>query len=382
MRVVFSCVPQAGHIMPMLPLAEALRAQGDEVVFASGDDTDAVVSARGFACRRAGPAFGEWYAVLRSRIRGVPGDGLAPQRVERYFLPRLFGEVGTALMIDDLVAVGRELAPDMLVFDPLVFAGPLAAAVLGVSGVQHTVGPLVDAEVSDLVADAVSPIWREFGLDVPPAAGVYEGTTIAICPASLDPAGATLPRAQPLRPSPLPSRSGSDDIVLPAGDEPLVYITLGTFSNNPALFRILLDALADEPIRMFVTTGTDVDPATIRPIPANATVERFVPQARLLPHCAAAVHHAGAGTTFGILAHGLPAVALPQSADNFVIAQRLDAAGAAVTLMPSEVNAGAVRDALREVLTNGSYRIAAAQLAEEIAAMPGPEAVAAALRTP
>lgn len=381
MRVVFTCVPQAGHVTPLLPLAESFAAAGDEVVFASGRDAEETARRRGLGFVEIGPGFDEWYAALRGRTRGVPGDGLAPDRVERYFIPRLFGEVGTALTVDRLLAACRELAPDLLVFDPLLFAAPLVATVAGVRAVQHSIGPLVDPVVFDLVADAVSPIWREFGLDVPTHAGVYEGTTLTICPPSLDPLGAALPGSQPMRPTPLPDTPPAPlPVPLPAADRPLVYVTLGTFSNtNLALFRLLVETLADEPVAVLVTVGRDNDPADLAPLPSNTRVERFVPQQEVLPHCTAVVHHAGAGTTFGVLAHALPAVAVPQSADNFRIAARLMATGSAHTLMPAEVTADTLRQALHSVLDNPGYRDAARRLAAEIAAMPAPEEVVASL---
>src|SRR4051794_21530112 len=102
MRVLFTCVPQTGHIFPLLPLAEAFVAQGDDVLFAAGPDAEAPVTEHGIEFRPAGPSFGEWYGRLAARTRGTPGDGLPPDRVERYFLPRLFGEIGTAALLDDL----------------------------------------------------------------------------------------------------------------------------------------------------------------------------------------------------------------------------------------------------------------------------------------
>ncbi|HET6816707.1 MAG TPA: glycosyltransferase [Mycobacteriales bacterium] len=380
MRVLFSCIPQTGHLFPLLPLAEALAAQGDEVLVASGADAAAAVTARGLRFRETGPPFGEWFGALRARTRGLPGDGLPPDRVERYFLPRLFGEVGTALVVDDLMAAASEFEPELLVFDPVMFAAPLVAARLDIRPVQHTVGPLYDSDTLELARDALSPIWREFGLSVPPLAGMFEGTTLAICPPSLDPVDSERQRVLPLRPVDLPKAAPA---VLPCTFRehglPLVYVTLGTFSNNNVdLFRLVLDALADEPVNVVVTVGPDNDPASL-PAPPNAFVAQFLPQADVLPHCAAVIHHAGAGTTFGVLAHGLPSVALPQSADNFTIADRLAAAGAAQALSPAEVTADGVRTALRTVLETGSYRAAARGLAAEIAAMPSPAETAALL---
>lgn len=380
MRVLFTCFPQAGHITPLLPLAEAFVAQGDDVLLASGPDAEPAAVSRGFAFRQATPGFGEWYEALVRRTRGTPGDGLAPDRVEGYFLPRLFGEVGVALTVDGLLAAAREFGPDLIVFDPVLFAGPLVAAVLGAPTLQHTVGPLTDGPVLDLVADAVSPIWREFGLDVPSAAGVYEGTTVTICPPSLDPSAASIPRVQPLRPASRLEAPPALPIQLPLPGEPIVYLTLGTFSNNLDIFRGLLNALADEPFNIVATIGTDNDPTDLAPLPRNAVVERFIPQAELLPHCAAAVHHAGAGTTMGILAHGLPSVAIPQSADNFRIAELLGRAGAAATVKPGDLDPEAIRSSFRAAVSDPQYRLAAVKLADEIASMPSVGEVARRLR--
>ncbi|MGP8222380.1 MAG: glycosyltransferase, partial [Acidimicrobiales bacterium] len=54
-RVIVSCVPQTGHILPLLPLAQAFQAQGDDVVVASGPDAAEAVSGRGLPFRPAGP---------------------------------------------------------------------------------------------------------------------------------------------------------------------------------------------------------------------------------------------------------------------------------------------------------------------------------------
>ena len=382
MRVVVACIPQTGHLFPLLPLAEALAAQGDDVLVTSGSDAADVVRRRGLTFRETGPPFAQWFGTLAARTRGQPGHGLAPDRVERYFLPRLFGEVGTALVVDDLLAAAADHCADVIVFDPVMFAAPLVAAKLGVRAVQHTVGPLYDDLTLELVADAVSPIWQELGLAVPPAAGMFEGTTLAICPPSLDPAARERNRMHPLRPTPLPTAEAAPlPCAFPDPDRPLVYVTLGTFSNNPELFRQVIDSLAAEPLNLLVTIGPDNDVNAVGDPPPNVHVAQFIPQAQVLPHCVAAVHHAGAGTTFGILAHGLPSVALPQSADNFTIGERLAASGAGRTLMPGDVVDDALRASVRAVLTQPDYAGSARRLADEIAAMPAPEDVAASIRT-
>lgn len=382
MRVLFTCVPQAGHITPLLPLASAFVELGDEVLFATGADAADAVSARGCGFSSTGPPLADWMDRLRSRIRGLPGDGLPPANVERYFLPRLFGEIGAALMVDDLLRTARGWRPNLLVFEPFTYAAPLVAAVAEIPGVLHTIGALTEPTVLDLVTDAVSPLWREFGHDVPQDAGLFGGATIAICPPSLDPPSAQLANVLSMRPTDLP-RDGARPADVPPQlwQQPVVYLTLGTFSNtNLDLFRLVIEAVGELPISLVVTVGRDNESSALGSVPANVYVTQFIPQADLLPHCAGVVHHAGAGTAFGVLAHGLPSVALPQSADNFVIAERLGSAMAAEVLMPGEVSIASVRDAVGRVIGEPKARTAAEQLAAEIAAMGSPDEVARALR--
>jgi UDP:flavonoid glycosyltransferase YjiC (YdhE family) len=288
--------------------------------------------------------------------------------------------VGTALVVDDLSQAAHECRPDLIVFDPVMYAAPLVAKKLGIVAVQHTVGLMTDALTLELVADAVSPIWREFGCQVPVAAGMFDGPTVAVCPPSLDPVAADRPRVISMRPTGLPRK---DAPPLPGrfvdAGRPLVYLTLGTFSNSREMFQLVLDALANEPVNILVTVGRDCDPSTLDADASSVHVVQFLPQPDVLPHCAAVVHHAGAGTAFGVLAHGLPTVALPQSADNFAIGDRLAASGAARVLRPGEVTSDAVLAAVRTVLANNAYRDAARRIAMEIAAMPPPEDVAQSL---
>ncbi|MGO8724139.1 MAG: glycosyltransferase [Acidimicrobiales bacterium] len=380
MRVVVSCVPQTGHVVPLLALAQAFDARGDEVVVATGPDVAELVLARNLRFHPVGQPLDAWFAALRARTRGFPGDGLAPSRVESYFVPRLFGEIGMALMVDDLLELCRELEAEILVFDPYVFAAPLVAAVSGAHPVVHCIAALMDEDVLGLAADAVSPIWREFGLDVPSAAGLYSGSTLTICPPSLDPAAGRR-HTQALRPAPLPVIEPAD---LPVSFDnprrPLVYLTLGTFSNNDLdLFRLVIAALEDEQVNVLATVGRDNDPSVLAPLPDNARAERFVPQADVLPHCSAVIHHAGAGTMFGVLSHGLPSLALPQSADNFNNAALMQRAGAAQVLMPGEVTVPAVASKLRAVLESTDISERTRLIADEIRAMPSPDEMAARL---
>jgi hypothetical protein len=128
LKVLVVCVPGAGHVNPLLPLVAALLAGGDRIVVCAGDDPGGCVVRSGAEFQAVGHGEMDWFGVLQARVRGFPGDGLAPERINHYFFRRLFGEIATADMIDDVLACGRQLQPDIVLFETYALAGPRPAA--------------------------------------------------------------------------------------------------------------------------------------------------------------------------------------------------------------------------------------------------------------
>lgn len=371
MKVLVVSTPGPGHVKPLLPLVTAFVAQGDDVVVAAAGEVAALVEGTGAAFVAVGHGEDAWFSTLTGRTRGSPGDGLAPERINHYFLPRLFGEIADDDMIDDLIGCARDLDPDLIVFESYAFAAPLVADLLAVPSVHLNLGPLIDPDVVALVDDAVSPLWRSFGRHSPGHAGLYRDLTVEVCPASLEPNRIPSGDQLSMRPAPPPLRAPM------VRARPLVYATLGTFFNRSTdLFRDIVRGLSDEDVDVVVTVGSDQDPSDVAPIPSNARVERFIPQADLLPECAVVVHHGGAGTTFGCLAHGVPQVVIPQGADNFINAEMIERVGAGLALRPGYDGASAIRDAVRHVINDTRFREASRRVADEIGVMPDPRVVA------
>jgi UDP:flavonoid glycosyltransferase YjiC (YdhE family) len=357
----------------MLPLISAFVQAGDEVVVATGDAVRDQVERVGARFSRAGGGLDTWFGQLAGRTRGQPGDGLPPERIAHYFVPRLFAEIASADMVDEVLAVGETLAPDLVLFDTEAFVGPLVARLLGARPVNHLLGPMLAPEVSQLATDALSPLWRSLGHAVPDDAGLYDGVTVAVCPPSLDPVGPRRGEHLRLRPAPLPKRAPTPTA------PPLVYFSLGTLWASLDVVNTVLEALADLPIQVVATLGA-LDPTAVQPAPPNVELHQFVPQADVLPDASLVVHHAGAGTMFGALAHGLPQVALPQAADNFINADMLRRRGVAVVLRPDELTPQAVAVAVTEMLADTAAAQAARAIAQEIGQMPTADEIAYRLR--
>jgi MGT family glycosyltransferase len=135
----------------------------------------------------------------------------------------------------------------------------------------------------------------------------------------------------------------------------------------------VLAGLRDLLVNLVVTVGRDIDPAEFGPQPAHVHIERYVPQALLLPHCHLVVSHCGSGSVMGALAHGLPMVVIPMGADQPLNAARCETLGVARVLDAMEATPRMVREAVATVLEDPTYRRAAERMRDEIAALPGTE---------
>ena len=369
MRVLISSSSGYGHILPMVPLARELQTRGHAVLWATGHDACHLVASAGVQAEAAGLGEADLAAARGNLLAGAVG--LRPDQLAGYIFPRMFGGIRPPRMLRDLLPLATQWAPDLLVHEQGELAGPLVAAILGIPSATHSFGGATPAEILAEATGHVAPLWDEHGLAIPPYAGCFQSLYIDICPASVQTVSlAHIPVVQALRPVPY---TGEDPYLLPTGDDrdrPLVYLTLGTVNSDAPVLGEALRAVADLGVRVIATVGPRGDPAAFGRQPSHVTVERFVSQTAVLPHCAAVISHAGSGTVLGALTLGLPQVCLPQAADQFRNASGVTRSGAGVTLTPEQADPGSIAAAVRAVLEEDSYRRAAAAIAAEIATMP------------
>lgn len=377
MRVLFTSTSGWGHIHPMVPLAKAFQARGDEVLWATAPDVRHRLEQEGIPTAPAGLEDGVAMATFYERYPEV-AEVPPPQRSD-FMFPRLFGAVRGEAMLTALIPVARDASPDLLVCDQAEFAGPIVAAMSEVPNVTMSFGSTLPAPRVESTGALVAGLWAAQGLEARPFGGTYDHCYLDIYPPSLQSADRPhIPNVQLLRPGdfatggvePLP------DWVTDGGEDPLVYVTLGTVFSNAEVLGTVVGALRELPVRAVVTVGPRGEPDALGPQPDNVHVARYIPQAQLLGHCSAVVSHGGSGTFLAALAAELPQVCLPQAADQFANAAAGAQAGAGIAILPDALSGEAVAEAVTLVLEKDAYRAAARRLSGEIAAMPAPAEVA------
>ena len=413
-RFLFTLWPFTGHLLPQMSIAIALRERGHEVAFYSGEAVRAIVEGEGFELfgfehldQERG--FAAMRAVEERETRKRPGSRRLPAIFRDWLVETIPDQVA------DLRAVLSRWRPDAIATDlslwaPIVvlweaeripvalsstFMGPLIPgpdapafgfglrpprSFLGRAG-SRTLTGLVELAGTSL-RRRVNEIRAEYRL---PALGEPVNRWTGRLPLylvgnvrELDYNRHDLPGTVHYvgnciwYPDPADTAGWLERI--PA-ERPWVHVTESTLSyGDPFLLRTAIEALADEPLELIVTTGEhrEADSLGPRAQASNVHVARWLSHGELLPRCAAAVTVGGKATILAAMEAGVPVVVVPTTWDKPDNARRVTEAGAGLRLSPRRLTADALRAGVRRVLDDPRHRVAARRIAGRLAAAPGP----------
>jgi UDP:flavonoid glycosyltransferase YjiC (YdhE family) len=366
-KVLFCAIPGYGHVLPLLPLAEACQSLGYDTSLATGQ---AMVGRLPVETVHGLPDWSLASAERETRRRH-PELGALPPRESYRFAVELFADVTAEGFISTLDEVLEEKAPDLVVYEVMAVGAALAASRRGVPCIGF--GVVQWSIVTELLHRAVI---ERHGLDP---------SEVLLTCAYLDPFPPSIRSTDVARPAndqllrPVPASLGDahlPDWLLAPKARKRVYLTLGTVAFGATdAFEAALDVLDDRDVDVLVAVGPDGDPSILMPRSERIHVETFVDQGAVLPLVDAVVHHGGSGTMLSALASGRPQVVMPQGADQFHNAATLPATGAGRAVFPGSPRT-VLTDAIHDALADPVMEKAARRIADEIEAMPSPIVVA------
>ena len=350
-----------GNLPPAIGMAQDLVSKGHSVRFLGHGRQRATIEAAGFPFRpfERSP---DYDAELR----------IAPEQLMPFFFDHIMFE---PLMAVDLEAEIARMPTDGVVVDCMLPA-PLAlleSQQVPTGVLVHTLFRFFDGW--DLAAVPGSPRLAALRsrLGLPPAASLLDtwrsaSRVLVVSPREFDPPDAELP-ANTIFVGPVADRRHTpghwDAGWGPQSDHPLVLVS---FSTTAMAQEELLDrvahALSGLPVRVLVTTGKGVDRNLLHPA-RNTIVREFVPHTAVLPYVDLMVCHAGHGTVMAALAAGVPLLCLPMGRDQPMVAARVEAVGAGLSL-DSESPTAAIRATVEAMLADPRYRTGARQMASII----------------
>ncbi len=370
----------AGHFGPLLPFAGVLARAGAEILVAVPRSGVAMVERAGLRAWTLDEPPDEERAAIFRAAHGLPSD-----EANALVVREVFGGMDARASLPGVREAIGSWAPDVVLFETASFAAPLAAEDAGLPAIHVAIGltRLIETFLPH-VAEPLRALRGDSGLAADPDGERLRATPVfTLTPEGLeDPAVPDPPVTHRFR------EPEGDPGALPdwwAGrDQPLVYLTFGSVAPSMPGFadlaRAAIGAVADRPVRALLTVGRQTDPADLGPVPPNVRVERWVPQADVMPHAAAMVCHGGFGTVRAGLAAGVPMVALPLFADQPDNARRVAEIGTGIALEGGPEAAAALGEAVGRILAEPSHRAAAARVAERHRRLPPVEAAVDATR--
>jgi UDP:flavonoid glycosyltransferase YjiC (YdhE family) len=370
MRFLFTTIPGSGHFHPLVPTAQALQRRGHDVAFAASPTFAPAIEASGFEAHPAGPA---WLERLSDPV------------MQKIMAGEFFVDLIRMGMVEGIIRAAKATGADAIVRGSGELGGLVAGAILGLP--VASAAPAAAKFYEPMIRPGVARAAAEHGLDGERVtAPDFEILRIDRTPPSLElPGYQAPPNAINVRPEPFDVGGELPAWFNDLGQRPLVYVTLGTVMNgNIPLFRLIADALADQPFDVVIALGHGIPREALGEVAGNIRVGGFLTQARILERSAVVVNHGGYGTVSAALGVGLPLFLVPMGADQPYNTERCITAGAALGVIqdqpPGPPTAApppftppdpeVIRDGTRRLLEESAFRAAAGAIAAEIAAMP------------
>jgi MGT family glycosyltransferase len=143
---------------------------------------------------------------------------------------------------------------------------------------------------------------------------------------------------------------------------PLVYASLGTLQNSrEPLFRCFAEACQGLDAQLVISHGGGLTEAQAA-LPGTPLVVAYAPQFELLARAALTMTHAGLNTVLDSLANGVPLVTIPITYEQPAIARRVEWTGAGRSVPLARLTPRRLAEAVREVLGQSHYRLAAERI--------------------
>jgi MGT family glycosyltransferase len=383
-RVLAYTSPARGHLYPVVPILDELRARGHEIALRTLASQVELMRSRGFDAAPIDPAI-ERIEPDDYRARTPLG---AQKRAVRTFCRRAAHDAA------DLRRAIEDAQPDALLVDiatwgalavaeawggpwgswcpyplplPSRDAPPFGPGLRPARGVvgrlrDAALGPIVFGSLERIVGPRVNEVRGRVG--VPPISGAADlfGAPPLLLYLTAEPF--EYPRSDwpdnvrlvgpcdwdpPSEPPPW----------LEQVEQPIVLVTTSSeFQDDGRLVRCALEALAGEPVHVVATLPSS--DSTSFDAPANATVLSFTPHAPILERAACAITHGGMGATQKALARGVPVCAVPFGRDQFEVARRVQLTDAGTRLPAQRLSPRRLRVAVKNAMRcqEGARRVA------------------------
>ena len=382
-KVLFFNIPAYGHTYPTLPLVTELVRRGEQVVYYSSPAFRQPIEQTG--------------AVFRSSETPFLNDDT--QIDENMVKVAYMLLQGSRFALDNLLPQVREDTPDYIIHDGLCPWGKFIAQIMGVPAIcsmtTFAIPPITGKNFLRVIKtpgnmrllfstpiarmlfdgrDQLIPfhalsdqLHKKYGIAKPQVFDMFTNRAmmnIVYTTKQFQPFAEVFDDTFKFVGPSIVSRSDPSTVSFEVpGEEPVIYISLGTVFNDKAdFYRMCYEAFADIGYTVVLSVGKRTNIANLGKMPRNFIVQEFVSQLELLQRTALFVTHGGMNSVSEALYYGVPLIVIPQSADQNLVGQRIEQLGAGKALRMTGVTAQGLRSTAEDILAKPAFRQASARL--------------------
>jgi MGT family glycosyltransferase len=361
-KYTFLNVPAHGHVNPTLAVAQELVRRGEQVVYYLTEEFRAAVEATGATFRP--------YQSIMGKMQQPAGPITGKGGIGPGAMPLMMAQESRQVLPQVLESMRAE-QPDYLLYDPMCLWGYVAAQVLRLPAIvlrssyavneqfnlftaRGAVSQRFPTELLERVQTSYADLCTTYHLPLFDMRQFFmhaEALNIVFLPRAFQPAGETFDeRFVFVGPSLLPRQDAADFPFERLGNQPVLYISLGTvFNNRPDFFQLCFQAFGEQPWQVVLSHGRQIDRADLGLVPANFLLAPSVPQLEILQRASVFITHGGMNSTMEALYYGVPMVVLPQMMEQEMTARRIEELGLGVVLDQENLTAERMREALTRI---------------------------------
>lgn len=368
MRVICASTAGAGHFSPMVPWIEHLVETGNDVlVFGPPGLWPAAARWEFRSGETADPA--EVGAIMGRAMAGRHEDAAA------MVIGEVFARLNSGALVPAMRAAIADFRPDLVLRDPAEFASARCAAEADIRQIRIGHGLSIGEATLLRHARPILEQWSPGLADLVADSGYFTRFPSCVDPPTF---AATQRYREGAAQGPLTTHGDAE--------LPFVYVTLGTVAPTIAAllpwYAVLLEVLDGLPVCAQVTTGRDLEPASVGLAPSNVEVTHWANQRVAMARAAVIVNHGGSGTVLGALEVGCPQLVVPLFADQGDNAAMVERAGLGLAVTdqakggpaairrPGPDDARRIHHSLQRILAADQMRLRSRAVAAQMSELP------------
>jgi dTDP-L-oleandrosyltransferase len=363
-------VAHSGHVLPWVGLAAELARRGHQVSFTTTAEFAAAFSGDGqeVVC---------YAATTPPAINGHPGQ-----------YSKLWHLIENSAIVDAVKTRFAGTRPDVILYDMSAFyAGRLLAKTWQLpavmlasnfaSGLQYSLdADIISRPLEHSHAPALGDFLTQLGRfisahapDLPMNTNMlapWEELIVVTLPRELQIAGDAFGEPWVFTGPYLDDRAFQGQW-LPPRAEPVLLVSFGTsnYKGQRAFLQKCVSAFTGLDWQVVMSTGPQLDPAELGPLPPNMEAHRQVPQLEILKSAKLFISHGGMGGILEALALGVPILTFPQLPAHHIAADRIVELGLGRRGEP-DISADELRAAALDLAADAPTAHALAQMREHI----------------